>query len=355
MTIVFWVSAFLIAYVYAGYPALLAIWARLRPRPIRPAPGAQTPAVSIVVAARNESAHLPARIDNLLALEYDGVRQIVVVSDGSADETRRVLAPYRDRIDLVEVPAGGKPRALNAGVAVARHEIIVFADARQTFAPNALTALVAPFGDPEVGAATGELVLDCEHGASASSIAEGVGLYWRYEKWLRRRESEIWSTLGATGAIYAMRRSLWRPLPDDTLVDDLLAPLRVVLDRRRVVCAPAARAFDRTAPDGRAESERKIRTVAGNYQILRHEPRLLLPIVNPVWLQYVSHKLGARLLVPYALIALYASSIALADRAAIYTAAAAAQTVFYALAIYGAWLETHRPVRALDLARGGTR
>jgi cellulose synthase/poly-beta-1,6-N-acetylglucosamine synthase-like glycosyltransferase len=276
------------------------------------------------------------------------------VSDGSTDSTREVLAAFHDRIDIIEVPAGGKPRALNAGVAAARHEILVFADARQTFAPDALPSLVAPFADPDVGAVTGELVLDCEQGASASSIGDGLGLYWRYEKWLRRRESEIWSTLGATGAMYAMRRSLWRPLPADTLVDDLLGPLRVVLGRRRVVCAPDARAFDRASSNGRAESARKIRTIAGNYQVLWHEPWLLMPIVNPVWVQFVSHKLGARLLAPYALIALYASSVALAEtEGGLYAVAAIGQTAFYALAIYGAWLEA--PARALDLARGGLR
>ena len=163
--------------------------------------------------------------------------------------------------------------------------------------------LVANFADATVGAVSGELVLDCEMGASASTASESVGGYWRYEKWLRARESEIDSMIGATGAIYAMRRACWQPLPDGTILDDLLAPMRAVLAGWRVVFEPRALAFDVTAPDVAAESRRKRRTLAGNYQILVLEPRLLVPGLNRVWLQYMSHKLG-RLAVPWALVVL---------------------------------------------------
>src|SRR5581483_6052911 len=121
---------------------------------------------------------------------------------------------------------------------------------------------------------------------------EGVGIYWRYEKELRRMESAMASTLGATGAIYAIRRSLWQPLPAQTILDDVLTPMRVVLQGLRVVFNERAHAFDRAAADADAEARRKVRTLAGNYQILALEPRLLVPIVNRVWLQYLSHKLG---------------------------------------------------------------
>ena len=339
MEILFWSSAFVIAYVYAGYPLLLAAWARLRPRPVRKTPFANAwPSISIIVAARNEEARLPRRVENLLGLEYEGPREIIVVSDGSTDATRLALAPYAAQVRLIEVAAGGKPRALNAGVAAATGEILVFADARQQFAPGTLRALAVNFTEPEVGGVTGELVLDCESGPAASTIGEGVGAYWQYEKWLRRHESAVFSTLGATGAIYALRRQLWRPLPSDTLLDDVLAPMRAVLDGWRIVFEEEAVAFDRTAPDASAEARRKRRTLAGNYQILAQEPRLLLPIVNPVWLQYVSHKVG-RLLVPWALIAMLGSSAVLAARDWVYAAAFAAQGLFYGLALVGAWLD----------------
>ena len=369
MVALFWVSCAIVAYVYLGYPALLALWARLRPLPAPLLPS-ERPGVSIVIAARNEGSRLAARLDNLLQLEYPANRrQIIVVSDGSTDNTLAVLERYRSIVDIVAVKAGGKALALNAGVLRARHDILVFADARQVFAPDALVELTAPFRDARIGAVTGELLLDAESpgrrvGAIdrrrnsgdvadgrgerrvnaerrrtiASTIADGVGLYWRYEKRIRHFESMIGSTLGATGAIYAIRRSLWRPLPAETILDDVLAPMRVVLAGYRTVFSERAHAFDRAAPNADVEMNRKIRTIAGNYQILRLEPRLLLPWRNPVWLQYVSHKMG-RLVVPYALLALVISSIAIADRSFLYATALIAQAVFYALAVYGAWLE----------------
>jgi biofilm PGA synthesis N-glycosyltransferase PgaC len=373
MRALFWLSAFLIAYVYVGYPAVLALWARLVGRRSPSAHAGQPepilPGVSIIVAARNEAARLPARLDNLLSLDYPpDRRQIIVVSDGSTDGTPEVLAAFGDRIEVIALPPGGKAAALNAGVAHARHDVLIFADARQTFAPDAVRALVAPLTDPRVGGVTGELVLGCEstggrrkgtdrrgthasgwrgtdrrglverRGHLASATAEGVGLYWRYEKTLRRLESAVGSTLGATGAIYALRRSLWRPLPEDALLDDVLAPMRAVLAGQRIVFDDRAMAFDHTPGDSSAESRRKIRTLAGNVQILWLEPRLLLPVVNPVWIQYVSHKVG-RLLVPYALITLLGTSIELVGQHPFFALALIAQCAVYLLGGYGAWLE----------------
>jgi biofilm PGA synthesis N-glycosyltransferase PgaC len=374
MTLLFWVSAGLIAYVYVGYPLILRAWAALRDRRVRIAEDdLATPGVSIVIAAHNEAALLRARIDNLLSLDYPADRrQIIIVSDGSTDDTIDVLRHYGSLVDIVAVEHGGKAAALNAARPCARFEIVVFADARQVFARDALRELVAPFADPQIGGVTGELLLDCESalfsnrrdtadrrrghasqlGAVAmdrrvhidrrrsvvSTIADGVGMYWRYEKELRRLESTVGSTLGATGAIYAIRRALWQPLPPDTILDDVLTPMRVVMAGYRVVFNERARAFDRAAIDADAESRRKVRTLAGNYQILWLEPSLLLPWRNPVWIQYVSHKLG-RLAVPYALVAAFCTNVPIASTHVIYQATLVAQVAFYLLAGYGAVLE----------------
>jgi biofilm PGA synthesis N-glycosyltransferase PgaC len=342
MKILFWLSVALVAYVYVGYPLLLASWARLRARSVRRAPlGAAAPGVSVIVAARNEAHRLPSRVTNLLRQDYPGDLQIIVVSDGSTDDTAAVVAPFEPRAELVEIARSGKPSALNAGVGRARHDILVFADARQTFEPDALRRLVENFADPLVGAVTGELLLDCEIDPAASAestVGESVGAYWRYEKWLRRHESALWSTLGATGAIYAMRRSLWRPLPPATLLDDVLAPMRVVLAGYRVVFDDRATAHDRVEPHTAGERRRKVRTLAGNYQLVTLEPALLNPLRNRVWLQFVSHKLG-RLVVPYALALIFLTNLVLAPAGVLYMAALGAQLGFYGLALYGAWLE----------------
>jgi biofilm PGA synthesis N-glycosyltransferase PgaC len=348
METLFWASILVVGYVYAGYPLLLTVWSAVSGRPVRQR--AETsedyPTVSAIVAARNEAPRLCHRVANLLEQVYPHRIEIIVVSDGSTDGAREALAPFGDRVHLIELPRGGKPQALNAGAAAAQGEVIVFADARQRFAPDALLALASNFSDPEVGAVTGELVLDCElDDVADSDVAEGIGLYWKYEKWLRRHESHVWSTLGATGAIYAMRRSLWRPLPPETLLDDVLAPMRAVLAGKRVIFEERARAFDRVARDGAAESRRKTRTLAGNYQILALEPRLLLPIVNPVWFQYLSHKLG-RLIVPWALVTALVSSAALAPDRWPYALALLVQLCFYGLAILGGLMESRNRAAA---------
>jgi len=353
MTVIFWVAVGLVAYVYVGYPLLVAAWAAVRPRGWRRS-GDWLPTVTIVVAARNEADRLPGRIENLVSLEYPADRlEIVVVSDGSTDATAAIAARLaRERrqpaLRVIDRPqGGGKAVALNEGVAAARHDVLVFADARQRFAAGALKALVANFADPEVGVVSGELVLDCEQGPSASPVAEGVGSYWRYEKWIRSCETAVASMLGATGAIYAMRRSAWRALPPGTILDDVLAPMQAVLGGWRAVLDPEARAFDITAPDTSTEQRRKARTLAGNWQILALEPRLVLPWANPVWFQYCSHKIG-RLLVPYALVAAGITSFALAPSSRVAQVAVAAQVLLYGLAAYGAWLERRRsfPERA---------
>lgn len=346
MTYLFWASILVAAYIYVGYPCLLAVWARLAGRPVRKRQdGARGPwpRVSVVVAARNEAARLPARVRNLLDQDYPGPMEIIVVSGGSTDHTRQALAPFDERVRLIEIAESGKPTALNTGVAAATGDLIVFADARQRFAPDAVRQLVANFDDPLIGGVTGELILVAEwtdetSPGSPSAIGEGVGLYWAYETWLRRRESRIASTLGATGAIYALRRSLWRPLPPDTLLDDVLAPMRAVLAGYRVVFDDAARAFDRPERDSDTEARRKTRTLAGNYQILGLEPRLLMPGLNPVWVQYLSHKLG-RLLVPWCLVGAFVASLFLAPRSLFYALAFFAQLAFYTLAVLGAWVE----------------
>ena len=251
------------------------------------------------------------------------------------------------------------------------HEILVFADARQAFAPDALIELTAPFRDPQVGAVTGELLLDgespgrriavsdrrrldgerrdracadCRRATDRrrsldSTIADGVGLYWRYEKGIRRLESSVGSTLGATGAIYAMRRSLWMPLPADTILDDVLAPMRAVLARvpHRVQRESARRSTASRLMPTRKRAGRSARSPA-TFRFCGSNRDCSCRGAIPCGCSTCSHKIG-RLVVPYALLTLMASSMALADRSIVFAAALGAQCVFYLLAGYGAWLD----------------
>ena len=292
----------------------------------------ELPGVSIVIAAHDEVSRLPAKLCSLAALDYPRDRlQTLVVSDGSTDGTRELLERAASEDDSLTVihydEAAGKPTALNTGVAAARGEVLVFMDARQPVSPNAIRALVARLADPAVGAASGELVLAGSDGEAAS-----VGLYWRYEKWIRLAESRLFSTTGATGALYAIRRDQWVPHRSDVLLDDFETPVHLLRKGLRTVFEPAAQAFDEAESEARGEFRRKVRTLAGNYQSFRRHPWLFDPRQNPVWWQFLSHKVF-RLLVPYALIGALVAA-ALGDTAFLRTMLIL-QLLFYAAGLAG--------------------
>ncbi len=338
MILLFWLSLFLLAYVFVGYPLIAALRARLRPKP--PAAGRCEPAVTIVVVAHNEEDRIAARIDNLLALDYPREKlEIRVASDGSTDRTVVRARVYESARVIVKAfhQRRGKAAVLNDTVPTATGEIVVMADARQRFDRDALRALVANFADGRVGAVSGELMMTAGEGAA---VGKGVGFYWRYEKFIRRQESRSNSTVGATGAIYAIRRTLFEPIPDDTLLDDVLIPLRIVKAGYRVVFEPAARAYDTASATAKQEFVRKVRTIAGTFQLFAREAWLFNPRRNPVWFEALSHK-GVRLLMPVLQGAALAANIALA-REPVYTVLLAGQMMFYAAALGGCSRQTRR-------------
>jgi poly-beta-1,6-N-acetyl-D-glucosamine synthase len=331
--ILFVVSVALILYPYVVYPLLLAVVARLRPHPVRrSAATGPLPAVSFIVAAHNEQASIEGRLQELIGmLEVRGnpADEILIVTDGSTDDTAAVVRLYtKHTVRLLELPArGGKAAAISRGVALARNPILVFADMRQTWAPDALTRLLENFADPAVGAVSGDLVLSAGDGTMA-----GVGLYWRFEKWLRQQESAVSSQVGVTGAISACRRELFQPIPAGTLLDDVYWPIGVALQGKRVIHDRRAVAHDRLPEKTGDEFRRKVRTLAGNFQLVQRRPRLLIPWRNPIWIQFLSHKM-ARLLVPWALLGLLVSCIL--SEGQLYDLVLAAQGVGYALAVVG--------------------
>jgi cellulose synthase/poly-beta-1,6-N-acetylglucosamine synthase-like glycosyltransferase len=303
---VFWLSFFFVVYVYFGYPAVLLIWKRIGARPVQKQ--YWEPTVSIVIAAHNERERIEKKLRNCLSLRYPKNKlQIIVSLDGPTDGSEFPVRKYAAQgVELVHSRQHtGKAGALNRAMRRATGDIVVFADVRQMFDCNAIRELVANCADESVGAVSGELLL-MDEGDQESTT--DVGLYWRYEKALRSLESQIHSIAGATGAIYAIRRELYEELPEDTLLDDVLTPLRIVLKGKRTVFDADAKAHDIVACCPMAEYGRKVRTLAGNYQLLKQLPESLAPWRNPIFVQFVSHKVG-RLLVPWALIALFISNL----------------------------------------------
>lgn len=327
MELVFWLSFLFIAYVYFGYPAMLLVWRRIAARPVRKV--YREPHVSIVIAAHNEKERIDKKLRNCLSLNYPKHKlQILVSLDGPTDGSEFLVWQYAAQgIELVHSRQHtGKAGALNRAMRRATGDIVVFADVRQTFDRNAICELVANFSDDLVGAVSGELLLMDE---TAEESATDVGIYWRYEKALRSLESDIHSIAGATGAIYAIRRELYEELPEDTLLDDVLTPLRIVFKGKRTVFDPAAKAYDMVACCPLAEYGRKVRTLAGNYQLLRQLPAALLPWRNPIFVQFLSHKIG-RLLVPWAMLMLFISNLLILH--GIYAVTFSLQTAWYIFA-----------------------
>jgi len=253
--------------------------------------------VTVIVAAFREAATIGAKLASLAAQDYP-LDQVIVACDGSDDGTDDIARAAGATVLML--PRGGKPLALNAAVAAATGEVLVFTDARQPLWPGSVRALVDDLGDPAVGAVGGRLVLEGDAPA---------GAYWRYEAALRRWEGISGSTVGVSGALWAVRKSLVSALPPETILDDVLAPMRVRLAGFRVVYEEKAVAVDRAAESGR-EFGRKVRTLSGNFQLLAMMPSLLLPWRNPSWLDFMWHKL-LRLVVPWALLVALAASLCL--------------------------------------------
>ncbi|WP_426661099.1 glycosyltransferase family 2 protein [Rhodanobacter aciditrophus] len=344
--LVFALSALGLAHVFVGYPLWMLALARWRPRPLQPR--AWKPRVTAVLAVHDGAQHVRAKLENLLALDYPpALLDIVVACDGCRDDSAtrcRQLGDARVRV-LEFATRRGKAACLNDAVAQARGEVLLMTDVRQRLEPDALRRLVAVLGDPHVGAVSGQLRLfDAQTG-----FARGIDAYWRYETLLRASESRSGSAIGVSGALYAVRRSLFRPLPPGTVLDDVLVPMQVAAAGWRVAYEPAAVAWDGSSQQPREEQRRKIRTLAGNYQLVQLAPWLLLPWRNPLWFRFVSHKL-LRLLAPWLLLALALSAAALAPRHALFALTALGLLAVVAAVVAGRLLPAlgaRLPIRLL--------
>jgi cellulose synthase/poly-beta-1,6-N-acetylglucosamine synthase-like glycosyltransferase len=338
----FTVAAGVVGYTYVAFPALVLARAWLRPRPHRSAP--ITPRVSLVIAARNEAGAIAGKLANVLALDYPTERlEVIIASDGSEDGTDAIAGATGDaRVRVLSLPRLGKAGALNAAVAVATGEILVFSDANSLYAPDAVRELVAPFADPDVGGVAGDQRYLAD-GAEAA-VATGERRYWDLDRAIKQAESRGGNVISATGAIYAVRRELFSSVPAG-VTDDFATSTAVIAQGRRLVFAPDAVAFEPVARSGEVEFERKVRVMTRGLNAVIARRELLNPRRHGFYaLQLLSHKVLRRLMaVPLAVLAL--SAAAGARRSAVLRAAAAAQGAVYALGAAGLLLDGRGPAR----------
>jgi cellulose synthase/poly-beta-1,6-N-acetylglucosamine synthase-like glycosyltransferase len=343
----FWMSAGTIAATYVAFPALLLVRGRVVRRPVAAAD--ITPDVSLVIAAHDEELSIGAKLDNVLALDYPADRiQVLIASDGSTDRTNAIVAAFADRgIRLLALPRVGKAAALNAALAEATGEIVVFSDANSMFEPGAIRAIVRPFADAAVGGVAGDQRYD--RGGASGAMAEGERGYWDLDRLLKLAETASGSVTSATGAIYAVRRALI-PLVMDGVTDDFYTSTAVVAAGRRLVFAEDAAAHEPVASSGGVEYGRKVRVMTRGLRGVIVRRSLLDPRRHGFYsIQLLWHKLLRRLMV-FPLLAVAVTSPFLWGRGWLYRLATVGQAAFYGLAGAGIALR-HRPEsRARHLA-----
>jgi len=332
LEIAFWVLAATVVYVYAGYPLLLICLRVLLPRkPVQA--GSVEPHVTLVISAYNEAAVIENKLSNSLDLDYPRDRlDVLVVSDASDDGTDEIVAGFADRgVRLIRMPErGGKTLGLNEAVKNALGEIVVFSDANALYRRDAIRMLVRNFADPAVGAVIGEST----YSAATNDSEQSESSYWRYETAIKRLESDLGSVVGGDGAIYAIRKSCYWPMPADAL-SDFVNPLQIVQQGYRCVYEPAAVSVEEAAGSFDKEFRRKVRIVNRAWRAMVRLRHLLNPFRYGLFsLQLLSHKV-LRWLVPVFLLALLAVNVALARTQALYAAALGLQIAFYLLAAVG--------------------
>lgn len=330
--IIFWIVLILIIYVFLGYPFLATLVAKLFPKKRKYMLSPTFPRVSVVLVVYNEERRILDKIENLLSSNYPAeLLELVIVDDGSADATSEAIRGLNHpQVKLIQVQErSGKATGINIGVANASGDIIVFCDARQKFEPDTIPKLVSHFNDPEVGAVSGSLEID----PASTSVGSGVDIYWKIEKKLRFAEAVIDSCIGCTGAVYAIRKELFEPLPPDTILDDVVIPMKIAVKGGRVLFEPSAVAYDPQPLEPEKEKIRKERTLAGNFQMLFRYPEWLFPWKNRLFFQLISHKY-LRLAGPLLMTSMFISNLFLIHKK-FYMFIMIFQVLFYYLAFLG--------------------
>jgi cellulose synthase/poly-beta-1,6-N-acetylglucosamine synthase-like glycosyltransferase len=334
MHIVFFASLSACIFVYFGYPGILFVLSRIRPRPVQRK--SVRPSVSVIIPAHNEEEVIGRKINNTLGVEYPReLLEILIVSDGSTDATNEIVCSYKtSHVRLLPLPRCGKAQALNQGAREAQGEILAFTDANTLLTRDSLLHLVSNFADPAVGGVCGNKKYASVEGGNVT--AQGENLYWRWDKWQKALESRIGSIFASDGAFHAVRSNLFVPIEELAVADDIAISSRVVLQGYRLVYEPLAVVFEEAPTDSASEFQRKIRVV-------NHSIRAMIQLKGALWrsgfysFELLSHKLF-RYLVPFFLIFLFGANAALATTETPFRALLLLQIIFYVVALAGFFL-----------------
>ncbi len=346
--ILFWLSLFIIAYSYIGYGILLYILVGIKkllrkfPNPSNPT---YEPHVSLVVAAYNEEEFIHIKIENTLALDYPKEKlQVIFITDGSSDATPRLIrdSPF----ELLHQPERkGKVAAMNRAIGYVKSPIVVFCDANTLLNRECIKELVKHYTDPKVGAVAGEKKVLA--GEDARAAGAGEGIYWKYESFLKKLDSQFYSVVGAAGELFSVRTHLFERAQEDTIIEDFVQSLKVCLKGYVVRYEPAAYAMESGSVSMRDEQKRKVRICAGAFQAMGMLRELFNIFKYPVLsFQFISHRILRWTLCPLCLVILLIANIALVLAGAgwLYAVCLGLQALFYLLAVTG-WLYANRNIK----------
>ena len=348
MKVLFWTSFAIVFYSYLGYGILIYLLVQLKRLFIRKKNDATASApipVSLVIAAFNEEEYIEQKLKNTLELKYPPeLLEIIVITDGSTDATPSLVAKYQGVRLLHRPERKGKVAAMNRAIDHVSTPVVIFCDANTDLNPECVHAIVRHYDDPKVGAVAGEKVV---MGKGGQAAGEGEGLYWKYESFLKKMDSELYSTVGAAGELFSIRTALFEKAPENTIIEDFVQSLKVCIKGYVVRYEPGAFAAEGASESIREEMKRKVRITAGAFQAMGMLKELFNVFRFPVLsFQFLSHRILRWTLCPLSLVVLLITNIFLAfsTNGEFYQLFLIAQLAFYGMAVTG-WIYAQKNIR----------
>lgn len=342
---IFWICIFIVFYSYFGYGIVIYIIVKIKNAINKKTVFDESyePEVTLIVPCFNEAEYIEDKIQNSLSLDYPTSKlKLIFISDGSSDDTHERIKKYPTVIALHEDKRSGKASAMNRAMKFVTTPIVVFCDANTVLNKEAIKELVKHYQDEEVGAVTGEKRIISTNKEGASTAGEGI--YWKYESMLKKLDSDFYSVVGAAGELMSYRTSLYKELPSDSLLDDLMQSMQIAIDGYRVIYEKNAWAAETASANVKEELKRKIRISAGAWQSMLRLGQAFNPFHNfKLFFAFISHRVLRWTLAPFSLLILLIVNLFLAANSnAIYGIILVCQVAFYALALLGWYFENKR-------------